>query len=106
MHPSDSTFNELHVREKQYLLAAIVMWLNDEASVTSDRKLQNELINKVIDLMEVDKVLSYFVDYEITTTRFLHEARLENLKLKSENNTLKDTINNLQKSLDECAQNL
>lgn len=106
MFPSDSTFNELHVREKQYLLSAIVMWLNDEAAVTKDSQLQNEIINKVIDLMEVDKVLSYFVDYEISTTRFLHEARLENLKLKVENQTLRDTINNLQKSLDTYAENL
>ena len=29
MFPSDPTFNELHIREKQMLLGAILIWLND-----------------------------------------------------------------------------
>ena len=67
---------------------------------------QNDIINKIIDLVEVDRVLNYFIDYERSVNRFLNEARLENAKLKYENQEMKQTIDKLQKALDNAAENL
>ena len=67
---------------------------------------QNDLVNKIIDLVEVDRVMNYFIDYERSSMRFLNEARMINAKLKLENQEMKDTIDKLQKSLDNAANNL
>jgi hypothetical protein len=106
MFPSDNTFNELHIREKQMLLGAILIWLNDHAQYAETTQEQNEIINKIIDLVEVDRVLNYFIDYERSTNRFLSDARLQNAKLKYENEEMKQTIEKLQKSLDNAAENI
>jgi hypothetical protein len=106
MLPSDPTFNELHIREKQMLLGAILIWLNDCAQYAETTQEQNDIINKIIDLVEVDRVLNYFIDYERSSMRFLNEARLTNTKLKLENQDMKETIDKLQKSLDNAANNL
>jgi hypothetical protein len=106
MFPSDPTFNELHIREKQMLLGAILIWLNDLANYAETHTEQNDIINKIIDLVEVDRVMNYFIDYERSTNRFLNEARLENAKLKYENQEMKQTIDKLQKALDNAAENL
>ena len=106
MFPSDSTFNELHIREKQMLLGAILIWLNDCAQYAETHSEQNDIINKIIDLVEVDRVLNYFIDYERSVNRFLNEARLENAKLRYENQEMKQTIEKLQKALDNAAENL
>ena len=103
---SDPTFNELHIREKQMLLSAILIWLNDCAQYADTTQEQNDIINKIIDLVEVDRVLNYFIDYERSSSRFLSEARLINAKLKLENQEMKDTIDKLQKSLDNAAENI
>jgi len=63
-------------------------------------------VNKIIDLVEVDRVMNYFIDYERSSMRFLNEARMINAKLKLENQEMKDTIDKLQKSLDNAANNL
>jgi len=106
MFPSDPTFNELHIREKQMLLGSILLWLNDSANYAQDHEEQNDIINKIIDLVEVDRVMNYFIDYERSTNRFLNEARLTNAKLKLENQEMKQTIDKLQKSLDNAADNI
>jgi len=106
MFPSDPTFNELHIREKQMLLGSILLWLNDSANYAQDHQEQNDIINKIIDLVEVDRVMNYFIDYERSTNRFLNEARLTNAKLKLENQEMKQTIDKLQKALDNAAENL
>ena len=106
MFPSDPTFNELHIREKQMLLGSILLWLNDSANYAQDHEEQNDIINKIIDLVEVDRVMNYFIDYERSTNRFLNEARLTNAKLKLENQEMKQTIDKLQKALDNAAENL
>lgn len=106
MFPSDTTFNELHIREKQMLLAAILIWLNDCAQYAETTQEQNDIINKIIDLVEVDRVLNYFIDFERSVNRFLNEARLTNAKLKYENQEMKQTIEKLQKALDNAAENL
>ena len=106
MFPSDPTFNELHIREKQMLLGSILIWLNDYANYVDNVQEQNDIINKIIDLVEVDRVLNYFIDYERSTSRFLNEARLENAKLKYENQEMKQTIDKLQKALDNAAENI
>jgi len=103
---SDPTFNELHIREKQMLLSAILIWLNDCAQYADTTQEQNDIINKIIDLVEVDRVMNYFIDYERSSSRFLNEARLINAKLKLENQEMKDTIDKLQKSLDNAAENI
>ena len=103
---SDPTFNELHIREKQMLLSAILIWLNDCAQYADTTQEQNDIINKIIDLVEVDRVLNYFIDYERSSSRFLNEARLINAKLKLENQEMKDTIDKLQKALDNAAENI
>ena len=103
---SDPTFNELHIREKQMLLSAILIWLNDCAQYADTTQEQNDIINKIIDLVEVDRVLNYFIDYERSTMRFLNEARMINAKLKLENQEMKDTIDKLQKSFDNAAENI
>jgi len=106
MFPSDPTFNELHIREKQMLLGSILLWLNDSANYAQDHQEQNDLINKIIDLVEVDRVMNYFIDYERSTNRFLNEARLTNAKLKLENQEMKQTIDKLQKALDNASENI
>ena len=106
MFPSDNTFNELHIREKQMLLGAILIWLNDCAQYAESTQEQNDIVNKIIDLVEVDRVMNYFIDYERSSMRFLNEARMINAKLKLENQEMKDTIDKLQKSLDNAANNL
>ena len=88
------------------LLGAHLIWLNDLANLQDTVDDQNEVINKLIDLVEVDRVLNYFIDYERSVNRFLNEARLENAKLRYENQELKQTIDNLQKALDNAASNL
>jgi len=106
MFPSDPTFNELHIREKQMLLGSILLWLNDSANYAQDHEEQNDIINKIIDLVEVDRVMNYFIDYERSTNRFLNEARLTNAKLKLENQEMKQTIDKLQKALDNASENI
>mgnify|MGYP003652312134 FL=1 len=106
MFPSDPTFNELHIREKQMLLGAILIWLNDMAQYSESTQEQNDIVNKIIDLVEVDRVLNYFIDYERSTLRFLNEARLTNAKLKLENQEMQQTIDKLQKALDNAAENI
>jgi hypothetical protein len=106
MFPSDPTFNELHIREKQMLLGSILLWLNDSANYAQDHQEQNDIINKIIDLVEVDRVMNYFIDYERSTNRFLNEARLTNAKLKLENQEMKQTIDKLQKALDNASENI
>ena len=88
------------------LLGAILIWLNDCAHYAETTQEQNDIINKIIDLVEVDRILNYFIDYERSVNRFLGEARLENSKLKLENNEMKQTIDKLQKALDNAAENL
>lgn len=106
MFPSDTTFNELHIREKQMLLGAILIWLNDCAQYTETTQEQNDIINRIIDLVEIDRVLNYFIDYERSVNRLLSTARLDNAKLKVENSEMKQTIDKLQKALDNAAANL
>ena len=67
---------------------------------------QNDIVNKIIDLVEVDRVLNYFIDYERSTLRFLNEARLTNAKLKLENQEMQQAIDKLQKALDNAAENI
>ena len=106
MFPSDPTFNELHIREKQMLLSAHLIWLNELANLQDTVDDQNDVVNKLIDLVEVDRVMNYFIDYERSVNRFLNEARLENAKLRYENQEMKKTIDNLQKALDNAASNI
>lgn len=88
------------------LLGAILIWLNDCAHYAETTQEQNDIINKIIDLVEVDRVMNYFIDYERSVNRFLSEARLENAKLKLENQEMKQTIDKLQNALDNAAENL
>jgi hypothetical protein len=57
-------------------------------------------------LIEIDRVMNYFIDYERSTNRFLNEARLTNAKLKLENQEMKQTIDKLQKALDNASENI
>jgi hypothetical protein len=106
MFPSDPSFNELHIREKQILLGEILIWMNDLAQDAETSREQNDIINRVIDLIEIDRILNYFIDFERSSNRFLNEARLENAKLRYENQEMKKTIDNLQKALDNAASNI
>lgn len=106
MYPSDQTFNELHIREKQMLLGAILIWLNDQAQFAETVQEQNDIINRIIDLVEVDRVMSYFIDYERSTARFLNEAHLTNARLKLDNKEQAETIGKLQKALDNAAESI
>ena len=106
MFPSDPTFNELHIREKQLLLGDTLLWMNEMAQGEDDIRYQNEIINRVIDLIEIDRVMNYFIDFERSSNRFLNEARLQNARLKHENQELKEVITNLQNALDNAASNI
>jgi hypothetical protein len=106
MFPSDPTFNELHIREKQLLLGDTLLWMNQMAQEEDDIRYQNEIINRVIDLIEIDRVMNYFIDFERSSNRFLNEARLQNARLKHENQELKEVITNLQNALDNAASNI
>lgn len=106
MFPSDPTFNELHIREKQLLLGETLLWMNQMAQEEDDIRYQNEIINRVIDLIEIDRVMNYFIDFERSSNRFLNEARLQNARLKHENQELKEVITNLQNALDNAASNI
>ena len=106
MFPSDPTFNELHIREKQLLLGDTLLWMNQMAQEEDDIRYQNEIINRVIDLIVIDRVMNYFIDFERSSNRFLNEARLQNARLKHENQELKEVITNLQNALDNAASNI
>ena len=106
MFPSDPTLNELHIREKQLLLGETLLWMNQMAQEEDDIRYQNEIINRVIDLIEIDRVMNYFIDFERSSNRFLNEARLQNARLKHENQELKEVITNLQNALDNAASNI
>jgi len=106
MFPSDPTFNELHIREKQLLLGDTLLWMNQMAQEEDDIRYQNEIINRVIDLIEIDRVMNYFIDFERSSNRFLNEARLQNARLKHENQELKEVITNMQNALDNAASNI
>ena len=106
MYPSDPTFNELHLREKQMLLTAHLIWLNDIAQDEQEVSYQNDIINRLIDLVEVQRCMDYFIDYERSANRFLNEARLENAKLKLSNKEMEILIDKLQNALDNAASNI
>lgn len=80
--------------------------MNDLAQDAETSREQNDIINRVIDLIEIDRILNYFIDFERSSNRFLNEARLENAKLRYENQEMKKTIDNLQKALDNAASNI
>ena len=65
MFPSDPTFNELHIREKQLVLGDTLLWMNQMAQEEDDIRYQNEIINRVIDLIEIDRVMNYFIELVI-----------------------------------------
>ncbi len=105
MFPSDPSFNEMYVREHQLRMGGVMLWLKELAD-DQDPKLANEIINNLIELIEVDNILSYFVNYERSCNDMLNKARLQNAKQIMEINTLKDEIKALQHALDEAAKNL
>ena len=106
MFPSDPTFNEMHIREKQMLLTAHLIWLNAIAQDEEDVHIQNDVINRLIDLVEIQQCLDYYVNYERSVNRFLNEARLENAKIKLQNQEMSQMIDKLQKALDNAANNI
>jgi len=63
MFPFDSSFNELHIREKLILFGDHLVWLNDWAMQEKNLEIQNEIINQVIQLTDVMRCLEYFMDY-------------------------------------------
>lgn len=105
MFPSDPSFNEMYVREHQLRMGGVMLWLKELAD-EQDPKLANEIINNLIELIEVDNILSYFVNYERSCNDMLNKARLQNAKQIMEINTLKDEVKALQYALDEAAKNL
>lgn len=106
MFPSDPSFNELHIREKQILLGEILIWMNDLAQDSPSTREQNDIINRVIDLIEIDRILNYFIDFERSSNRFLNDARRENAKLRYDVYEKDLRIDELQKALDNAASSI
>tara|TARA_R110000822_G_scaffold92234_1_gene212424 strand:+ start:2868 stop:3176 length:309 start_codon:yes stop_codon:yes gene_type:complete len=100
MPRSDSTFNELHIREKLILLSEIIQWMIS-ISKEFDQRTERTIIDRVIDLMSIDTMLSYYIDYERYANSVLNKDKMENLKLKmdldealTELKILRETIEN------------
>jgi hypothetical protein len=106
MFPFDSSFNELHIREKLILFGDHLVWLNDCAMQEKNLEIQNEIINQVIQLSDVMRCLEYFMDYERTANSKIQERSLDLAKLKLENRDLKERISNYEKALDNAAENI
>jgi|TARA_B100001057_G_scaffold491471_1_gene581787 hypothetical protein len=106
MFPFDSSFNELHIREKLILFGDHLVWLNDCAMQEKNLEIQNEIINQVIQLTDVMRCLEYFMDYERTANSKIQERSLDLAKLKLENRDLKERISNYEKALDNAAENI
>ncbi len=106
MFPFDSSFNELHIREKLILFGDHLVWLNDWAMQEKNLEIQNEIINQVIQLTDVMRCLEYFMDYERTANSKIQERSLDIAKLKLENRDLKERISNYEKALDNAAENI
>jgi hypothetical protein len=105
MFPSDPTFNELHIRERQLVLGQIMLDLKDLADIFEGDD-QNGIVDNIIDLISIDECLSYFVNYERSANAQLNQARLQNAKQRLEIQGLKDELTHLQKSLDNAAERL
>lgn len=105
MFPSDPSFNELHIRERQMILGQIMIELKDLAEAF-DGATQNGIIDNVIDLISIDECLAYFINYERSANAQLNEARLQNAKQRLEIQGLKDEVTHLQKSLNNAAEGL
>lgn len=105
MFPSDPTFNEMHIREHQLRMGGVMLWLKELAD-EQDPKMANEIVNNLIELIEVDNILSYFMNYERSCNDMLNKARLQNARQIIEINTLKDEIKALQNALDRAAETL
>lgn len=105
MYPSDNSMNELVLRERQLRLAAVVNWLKD-LSDDQEPKMQNEIINQIIELIAVDSAISYFITLERDMNRMLNQARLTNAKQLLEINELKDQLRNLNDAFERCAEGL
>lgn len=106
MFPSDPSFNELHIREKSLLLGAHLLWLNELAQDARDSSEQNDIIDKLIDLIEVQRCMDYFIDFERSANRSLNEARRENASLRYDIYEKNQRIEELQKALDNAASSL
>lgn len=105
MYPSDNSMNELVLRERQLRLAAVLNWLKD-LSDDQEPKMQNEIINQIIELVSVDSAISYFITLERDMNRMLNQARLTNAKQLLEINELKDQLRNLNDAFERCAEGL
>ena len=105
MFPSDPSFNELHIRERQIILGQIMIELKELAEIF-EGDTQNGIIDNIIDLISIDECLSYFVNYERSANAQLNQARLQNAKQRLEIQGLKDELTHLQKSLDNAAERL
>jgi hypothetical protein len=105
MYPSDNSINELVLRERQLRLAGVVNWMKD-LSDDQDPKMQNEIINQIIELVSVDSAISYFINLERDMNRMMNQARLTNAKQLLEINELKDQLRNLKDALERCAEGL
>jgi hypothetical protein len=105
MYPSDNSMNELVLRERQLRLAAVLNWLKD-LSDDQEPKMQNEIINQIIELVAVDSAISYFITLERDMNRMLNQARLTNAKQLLEINELKDQLRNLNDAFERCAEGL
>lgn len=106
MYPFDNSFNELHIREKIIVFGGHLMWLNDCVQNETNLKIQNDIINRILELAEVVKCLEYYLDYERSVSKKFNETSLEFSKIRLENEQLKQKIKNYEKSLDNAAENL
>ena len=106
MYPFDNSFNELHIREKLIVFGNHLIYLNECAQIEQDLKIQNDIINQVIELSDVAKCLEYYLDYERSISKKFQERSLDIAKLKLENRELKEKISNYEKALDNAAENI
>lgn len=105
MFPSDSSFNELHLIERQITLGGLMVQLKDIAEdVNLD--LQDQLVNIIIELISIDECLAYFRNYERVANGNLNRARLENASNRLDLKNLQDQITHLQKALNNEADRL
>jgi len=68
--------------------------------------LRESLTDWVLDLQNINTCLDYFIQYERNINRQVNEARLENAKQAYEMAKLKEMVDELEKKLKRCAQDL
>ena len=99
-----SSMNELIIRGHQMKLHAVQEGLYNLSN--GNDFLRDSLTDWILDLHNINTCLDYFIDYERRINGLVNEARLEYAKQAYEMAKLKEMVDELEKKLERCAQDL